>query len=75
MIEVGQKRAGRTVHKIVKEVAFSFDRRRYHGKTTFTWVYRWDHTNWFDAGDPWQSVIVPRRDLDDLAAKQLKAVS
>lgn len=70
MIEVGQKLDRRTVHAMVSGVAFSFQRRRYCGKATFTWVYRWDHTNWSDAGDPWQSIIVPRKDLERLAAKQ-----
>jgi hypothetical protein len=75
MVEVGHRRHGRTVHTIVDGVAFSFERRRYNGKTTFTWVYRWDHNSWFDAGDPWQSVIVPRKDLEQLAAQQPAAVA
>ena len=74
MIEVGQKRLGRKVHTIVNGVAFSFDRRRYHGNTTFTWVYRWDLDHWCDAGDPWQSVNVPRKDLEQLAATRQTVV-
>ena len=70
MIGAGQLLDRRKVHAIVNGVAFSFERRRYHGKTTLTWVYRWDHDRWFDAGDPWPSVIVPRKDLERLAAEQ-----
>jgi len=70
MIEIGQKLAGRKVQTVVNGVAFSFERRRYSGKATFTWVYRWDRDHWFDAGDPWPSVIVPRKDLVQLAADQ-----
>jgi hypothetical protein len=69
MIEAGQKLTHRKVHAIVKGVAFSFERRRY-GNTTFTWVFRWDHTTWFDAGDPWPSVLVPRKDLEKLASER-----
>jgi hypothetical protein len=70
MIQVGQKQAGRTVHKIVNGVSFSFEQRRYFGKHTFTYAYRWDHDRWFDAGDPRASAIVPKRDLEHLAAEQ-----
>lgn len=69
MVEIGDKRLGRKVHAIVDGVAFSYERRRY-GKTTFTWVHRWDHNRWGDAGDPWQSVTVPMKDLRRLAAEQ-----
>jgi hypothetical protein len=75
MIEIGQKLAGRKVQTVVNGVAFSFERRRCSGKTTFTWVYRWDRDHWFDAGDPWQSVIVPRKDLVQLAAHQPAVVA
>jgi hypothetical protein len=70
MIEVGQRLAGRKIRTGVNGVAFSYERRRYSDKTTFTGVYRWDHDHWFDAGDPWQSVIVPRKDLVQLASDQ-----
>ncbi len=75
MIQVGQKRPGPTVHKIPKGVVFSSERRRHFGKRTFTYGYRRDHDSWLDAGDPWRSAIVPRRDLEYLAAKQPGSVS
>lgn len=52
----------------VEGVKFAFQRRRY-GKRTFTWVYVWDGNDWQGCGDPWPSVTVPRRDLEQLAAK------
>ena len=70
MFEIGQRLDGRVVHAIVKGVAYSYERRRYTRKTTFTWVYRWDRDHWFYAGDPWPSIIVPKKDLERLAADQ-----
>jgi hypothetical protein len=70
VIEVGQNLNGRKVNAIVNGVAFSFQRRGYCETQTYTWVFRWDDDRWFDAGDPWPSVIVPRKDLEDLAAKR-----
>lgn len=58
----------------VKGVQFGFERRRYNGRKTFTWLYWRDEDDaWQEyKGDPWPSVTVPKRDLERIAA-DLKA--
>lgn len=65
-MQVGAKLHHRTVNVVVAGKAFSFNRRRY-GRTSFTWAFMWDGEQWLDCGDPWQNVIVPRKDLQDYA--------
>jgi hypothetical protein len=43
-------------------IPLHLERRRY-SKATFTWLYWWDGKEWQSAGDPWQSVVIPRADL------------
>lgn len=37
--------------------------RRRYSNCTFTWLKWWNGAEWVSAGDPWQSINIPRADL------------
>jgi hypothetical protein len=62
---------GRKVSTFIDGRALAFTRRRY-GKTTYTWVFVWDGTQWVDLGDPWPVLSPKHSELKEAIARKVK---
>ena len=58
-------------HEKYKDFYFWYVRRKYHGKTTFTWVYMSEKDEndipvEKGCGDPFQKIVLSKKDKDTL---------
>jgi hypothetical protein len=53
------------VHATFSGVPLHFVRRRY-SNCTFTWLWWWNGVEWIEEGTPWQSIVIPKRDLEKM---------